>query len=97
MDSYSYDAAGNLLHDATHTYAYDAENRIIQVDGTPGNCSTATACYVYDAMGRRIREIVASVSVDYLYDLAGHQITELSSTGAWNRGEIYAGGRHLAT
>jgi RHS repeat-associated protein len=35
--------------------------------------------------------------VDYLYDLAGHQITELSSTGAWNRGEIYAGGRHLAT
>lgn len=31
------------------------------------------------------------------YDLAGHEITEVSSTGAWNRGEVYAGGRHLAT
>jgi len=26
-----------------------------------------------------------------------NQITELSSSGAWNRGEVYAGGRHLAT
>ena len=35
--------------------------------------------------------------MDFLYDLAGNQITELSSSGAWNRGEVYAGGRHLAT
>lgn len=29
----TYDASGNLLNDGNHTYAYDAENRITQVDG----------------------------------------------------------------
>jgi len=30
---YSYDAAGNMTWDGTHTYTYDAENRIISMDG----------------------------------------------------------------
>jgi RHS repeat-associated protein len=30
-------------------------------------------------------------------DLAGHVITELNSSGGWKRGEVYAGGRHVAT
>ncbi len=91
MDGYSYDASGNLLNDGTHSYAYDAENRITTVD------NGATASYVYDAGGQRVRKSTSSGSVDYLYDLAGHGITELSSSGSWNRGEVYAGGRHLAT
>jgi RHS repeat-associated protein len=91
MDGYSYDAAGNLLNDGVHNYTYDAENRISTVDGG------ATASYVYDAEGRRVRKTVGGVSSDYLFDLAGHQITILNSSGGWNRGEIYAGGRHLAT
>jgi YD repeat-containing protein len=50
MDGYSYDAAGNLLYDGTHYYFYDAENHLIQVDGTLGYCTAgtgtaATACY----------------------------------------------------
>ena len=106
MDSesgmYNFDASGNLLSDGHHTYFFDAENRLIQVDGTAGYCSTgsgaaATACYVYNASGQRVRKTTASGSVDYLYDLAGEQITELSSAGAWNRGEVHAGSRHLAT
>ena len=97
MDSHSYDSAGNLLNDGSHSYFYDAENRLIQVDGTLGTCSSATACYVYNAAGRRVRKTTGSTSVDYLYDLAGQEITELTSAGAWNRGEVYAGGRHLAT
>jgi RHS repeat-associated protein len=36
-------------------------------------------------------------TVDYLYDLEGHQVSEVSAAGAWNRGEVYVGGRHLAT
>src|SRR5205814_1011305 len=47
--------------------------------------------------GRRVRKSVGGAPIDFLYDLAGHEITELSSTGVWNRGEVYAGGRHLAT
>jgi RHS repeat-associated protein len=86
-----YDAAGNLLNDGTHNYTYDAENRIVQVDG--GN----TATYVYDADGRRIQKTTSGTTVDYLYDLEGHEITEVSSGGVWNRGEVYADGEHLAT
>jgi len=97
IDGYSYDAAGNLLNDGTHSYFYDAENRIVQVDGTLGNCSTATACYIYNAEGQRIRKTTGSTSVDFLYDLAGHEIAQVSSAGVWQRGEVYAGGRHLAS
>jgi len=32
-----------------------------------------------------------------LLEPSGHSITELSSSGGWNRGEVYAGGKHLAT
>jgi hypothetical protein len=40
MDGYSYDASGNLLNDGSHGYFYDAENRIIQVDGSAGYSAT---------------------------------------------------------
>jgi len=86
-----YDAAGDLTSDGSHTYAYDAEGRIAQVDGG------STATYVYDAEGRRVRKTTGGTSVDFLYDLAGHEITQLNPTGSWTRGEVYSGGRHLAT
>jgi RHS repeat-associated protein len=100
-------AAGNLLNDGTHSYTgvyperrrRDAENRIVCVD-------SGTAIYVYDANGQRVRKTTGASSctsttsgtkVDYLYDLEGHQVSEVSAAGAWNRGEVYVGGRHLAT
>ena len=104
IDGYSYDAAGNLLSDGQHTYYYDAEHHLVQVDGSAGWCQSntgteATACYTYDGQGRRTRRAVpgSGITDDYLYDLNGHYITQVSSTGWWIRGEIYAGGRHLAT
>jgi len=57
----------------------------------------STATYVYDAAGQRVRKTSSAGTVDYIYDLAGHEIAEVSSAGALNRGEVYAGGRHLAT
>ena len=64
---YQYDAAGNMTQDASHAYTYDAENRLTQVDGTAGNCSTATACY---ATTRAASAFVRSRrrSTDYVYD-----------------------------
>jgi RHS repeat-associated protein len=102
IDGYSYDASGNLLSDSVHTYFYDAEGRIVQVDGSAGYCSNgqgtaATACYVYDAQGRRVRKSTASGSVDYLYDLNGNQVAEVAADGVYNRGEIYIGSTHLLT
>ena len=91
MDGYSYDAAGNLLNDGSHSYTYDAENRITQVDGG------STASYVYGANGQRVQKTTSSGTVNYVYDLSGHQVAEINSSGGWNRGEVYAGSRHLAT
>ena len=88
---YTYDLAGNLTADGSHTYTYDGEGRILWVD------SGSTAQYVYDADGKRVRKITSGAAVDYIYDASGTQVAEFSSTGAWNRGEVYAGGRHLAT
>lgn len=94
-----YDAAGNMTTDGFHNYTYDAEHRIVCMD-------SGAAIYLYDAEGRRARKITGASScsattgsgvTDYLYDQAGRAITEMSGTGVWNRGEIYAGGSHLAT
>jgi RHS repeat-associated protein len=90
MIGQSYDAAGNVLNDGMHTYVYDAENRIIQVDGG------STAVYTYDAEGRRVRK-VAGTTVDYVYDHAGREIAEVNTSGGWTRQEVHVGGRHLAT
>ncbi len=40
------DEAGNVLNDTRHNHVYDAENRIVSVDGAIG--------YIYDAEGRRV-------------------------------------------
>src|SRR5271168_2880689 len=93
MDLYSYDSAGNLLYDNLHHYFYDAENHLIQVDGTLPFCtsngasgSAATACYYYDAAGHRVhRTGVITDTCDgtgkrgYVFDLAGHVIVEANS------------------
>jgi RHS repeat-associated protein len=89
---FTYDAAGNITNDSIHSYAYDAENRIVKVDaGTAG-------VYSYDAEGRRVANTVGSTSYEYLFDLDGRAVTELvAGTATTNRTEVYAGGRHLAT
>ncbi|MCU1304992.1 MAG: repeat-associated core domain protein [Candidatus Sulfotelmatobacter sp.] len=90
-DGYCFDAAGNLLNDGQHSYTYDAENRVIAVDGGQ------TANYDYDGDGERIRKIAGGSTSEYLYDVSGRVITELSASGTWNRSEIYAGARHIGT
>jgi RHS repeat-associated protein len=93
----TYDTAGNVIQDSLHHYYYDAENDLIQIDGTLGACTTATACYVYDANGQRIEKTVSGVTVYFVYDVAGHPAIELNSAGNWDRTEVYAEGHHLAT
>lgn len=92
IDGYTYDAAGNVLNDGVHSYTYDAENRIISVDGG------STASYVYDAEGRRVEKATATLTLDYVYDLEGNAIALFNkANGGWWWGEVFAGGRHLAT
>ena len=91
---YSYDAAGNVINDGVHSYTYDAENRVIAVNGG------STASYVYDSLGRRAEKITNGLKIDYVYDLSGHASAEwCNACGAytgWGTIYIYLGGRLLA-
>jgi RHS repeat-associated protein len=59
-NSPSYDANGNLLSDGTHTYSWDARNRLISISGV--------ASFTYDAAGRRQVATINGSSVASLYD-----------------------------
>jgi YD repeat-containing protein len=76
---------GNLLNDGNHSYTYDAENRVTQVDG--GN----TATYVYDGSGERVEKIVGGSDSQYLYDIAG-RINTVFGNGAFQRMYVYLNG-----
>lgn len=90
----TYDAAGDTTDDGVTTYTFDAEGRIV----TAANNWNGTSTYIYDAAGQRIRKVtVAGGTVDFVYDLAGHEIAQFNTSGVWTRGEVYAGGRHVAT
>jgi RHS repeat-associated protein len=99
MDGYSYDSAGNMTNDGTHGYTFDAENRIIKVD------NGATATYVYDADGHRVQKTSTTGNNSdpagtwiLFYDQAGRWVQKFNSPGnTFVEGNIYAGGRHLAS
>jgi RHS repeat-associated protein len=95
---FTYDASGNVTHDANNSYFYDAENRIVQVNGTLPSCPTATACYVYDAFGRRDAKADVTGQFDYLYDLDGKVVAEwdiIPGYNGWGAFYVYLDGRLL--
>lgn len=86
---FTYDASGDLTNDGTHSYAYDAEGRMVSVD----NGSTAT--YVYNPLGQRVETSVSGTTMDYVFDTAGQPIG--SHVPAWWQAYyINFQGRHLA-
>jgi RHS repeat-associated protein len=92
ISSMTYDAVGNIINDRGHTYTYDAEGRMISVDGG------ATASYQYDAEGNRVAATIQGTSYEYLYDLNHHMVTVLRLPGpTWWLGEIYAGNWHIGS
>jgi RHS repeat-associated protein len=91
----SYDFKGNMTNNASNTRARDAfcASRMGLRDAF---CAPRTT--FLDAEGRRVQKTTPSNgTVQYAYDLAGHVVAELNSSGGWNRGEVFAGGRHVAT
>jgi RHS repeat-associated protein len=89
---YQYDAAGNLLNDGNHSYTYDAENRITQVDGG------STASYFYDAEGQRLRKTTPTSTLDYVRNFSGTVLGEWQvsgSSGEWSGDYVYMGGKLL--
>jgi RHS repeat-associated protein len=67
-----YDADGDIIQDAQHTYSYDAEGNLLSVDGGK------TASYVYDALNQRVQVNVpgaATPVMEFTYDVAGRRVT----------------------
>jgi RHS repeat-associated protein len=87
---YCYDSAGNLLHDnLDHQYAYDAENRVTQVDNGAAN-------YTYALDGNRVRKnVTGSDSTEYVY-FGGVAIAERDATTGYWSDYIFGNGRRIA-
>ncbi len=87
--NYTYDAAGNVTNDGVHSYTYDAENRLVSVDGG------ATAQYAYDHHNRRYKKTVGS-AVTYCVWEGSQVVSEHDSAGAVLAEYIYSGNRLIA-
>jgi RHS repeat-associated protein len=87
---FQYDAAGNMIHDASLSYTYDAENRLIRVsDGA------ATATYTYDPEGRRVAKGIGGTTIDYVHDLAGNVLFEAQGSDIVAAYIYFAGALHV--
>jgi len=72
--NYTYDANGNLLSDGVNTYAWNARNQLISINGT------VNAAFQYDAFGRRIQRTINGSSTWFLYD--GSDVVQEQAGGA---------------
>ena len=88
LNTYSYDAGGNLLNDLLHQYAYDAENRIRTVDVTG-------ATYTYDGAGDRVRKDAGSTKTEYVR-FNSNVIAEYDVTATDWTDYIFADGKRIA-
>src|SRR2546425_2201693 len=78
---YSYDAAGNLTYDGSHTYQYEGEGRIATVDGTG-------ASYSYDSANRRVKKVSGGYTTYYVWEGA-QVIAEYSNASGGAGGTSY--------
>lgn len=89
--NYTYDAAGNVASDGAHSYTYDAENRLVSVDGG------VTANYSYDHKNRRYKKVVGAASTHYIWE-GGQVIAEYDAgSGAALMNYVSAGGKLIAS
>jgi RHS repeat-associated protein len=87
---YTYDAAGNVTNDGTHSYIYDSENRLVSVDGG------ATAQYSYDHQNRRWKKVTGATSTHYVWQGSQVMAEHNASTGAVLVDYVYSGSRMIA-
>jgi RHS repeat-associated protein len=87
---YTYDAAGNMTHDANAAYAYDGANRLI-------NINTSAAVYSYFGP-QRFKKVLGSTTTRYIYS-GSKPIAEYTGTTSptLSTEYIYAGSKLLVT
>lgn len=65
--SVSYDANGNLTNDVGHSYSWDANEKLLSVDGS-------TVTLLYDALGRMVEQARGSVKTQIVYSPLGEKV-----------------------
>ena len=85
---YSYDAAGNVTNDGSHSYTYDAENRVVRIDG-------GVAQYGYDHRNWRVKKIASGATTHYVWE-GGQVLAEHNGAGGNLVDYVYAGGKMIA-
>jgi len=89
---WSYDAQGNLTDNLKRQYTYDAAGQTLVISWSGGSFSQ-----VFDGDGKRIKTTDFGIATYYLEStVLGAVVSELDSTGAKQRGFVYAGGKVLA-
>jgi RHS repeat-associated protein len=87
--AYTYDASGNNTGDGGHTYGYDAESRIMSVDG-------GASTYAYDSNNWRVKKVSGGVTTHCVWEGAQVIAEYNGSTGALISEYVFAGGRMVA-
>ncbi|HEU5400120.1 MAG TPA: RHS repeat-associated core domain-containing protein [Terriglobales bacterium] len=88
---FAYDAAGNMTNDGFHSYTYDADGNVTQVDGG------ATATYTYNAFNQRVRVDQGSTATEYVFNASGQRVSMWDGhTLAQIQGQYYWGSMPVA-
>ncbi len=77
----SYDSNGNLLTDTTHTYTWDADGKLYQMDST---------IMTYDALGRRVEQAVGTTYTEIVYGPGGGKLALVNGTNGAGQAVISA-------
>jgi RHS repeat-associated protein len=104
-----YDASGNMTSDGGNTYLYDGEGRVCAVQNATFPGITTMTGYLYDAEGNRVAKGTINLwncdptkngfqfTENYALGAGGEELTMLDGTNHWQRTNVYAAGRLLAT
>jgi RHS repeat-associated protein len=68
----TYDNNGNMTSVTnscgTTNYTWDVRNRLIGIQGYTSTCTSLSASFKYDALGRRMEKTINGRTIQYLYD-----------------------------
>jgi RHS repeat-associated protein len=88
-NAYAYDENGSMktkvIGADTYAFAYDAENRMVEVKKTTGGVTTTIASFVYDGDGARVQSTVNGQLTTFVggyYEVQGSDITKYYFAGA---------------
>jgi len=87
--NYTYDTAGNVTNDGVHGYTYDAENRLVSVDG-------GSATYAYDQSNQRYKKVTVGTTTHYIWQGSQVIAEHNGTTGASTADYVYSGSRMIA-